>query len=111
MNADDAKGHLVAQAKLSAMSAADKMMASAQAERLRLKRLGWDDFEIEEALRIHLSELSTGWLDRLAGQAVNVAFSMGRVVAAEDHRDEVAYATYTAILDSSVCPSCESKDG
>lgn len=111
MNSDDARQHLLAHAKLQSASAGDKLLASAQAEALRLRRLGWDDDEIEEALAVHLGELSDGWISRLADQAVNLGFSLGRATEAEDSRDDISVGVYSALLDSSCCDSCSSKDG
>lgn len=107
----DPKAHLVASAKVSAQSAADKLLSSALAESLRLKRAGWEDDEVEDALKIHLGELSDSWISRLATMAVNEAFSMGRGAAAQELADQIGTATYTAILDENVCKPCEALDG
>jgi len=103
--------HLTASAKLSAQSAADKLLGSAQAEALRLQRAGWDEDEVEDALKIHMGELSDADITRIANTEVNESFSMGRVAAGKEFQDEIEYAVYSAILDNSVCKVCEDLDG
>lgn len=103
--------HLEASASLSAQSASDKLLGSARAEALRLRRAGWDDDEIEDALLISMGELSDGDIARLAAQEINEAFSMGRVAAAEDFKSQIETAVYSAILDNNVCDTCEQLDG
>lgn len=101
---------LTASAKLSAQSASDKLMAQALAEALRLKRAGWEPDEIEDALHIHLGELSEADVTRLSNMEVNEAFSLGRVAASDEFKQSIEKAIYSAILDNNVCKVCEALD-
>lgn len=103
--------HLTASAQLSAQTAAEKLLATARAEALRLSRAGWDEDEIEDALKIHMGELSDADIKRVANTEVNEGFSMGRVAAAEELKDRIERVVYSAILDNNVCQVCEDLDG
>lgn len=76
--------HLVASAKLTAQGLTNKLLALAQQEALRLQRSGWDEDEIEDALEIHLGDLSDADLKMAAAQEVNEAFALGRATAAQE---------------------------
>lgn len=102
---------LEASAELSAQSIADKLLASARQEALRLERAGWDQNEIEDALKINMGQLSDADITRVASSEVNEAFSMGRTAAVSSFKDQIEKAVYSAILDNNVCDVCEELDG
>lgn len=102
---------LKASAQLSAQTAADRLLATARQESLRLKRAGWSPSEIEDALKIHLGELTDGDISRMASMEVNEAFSLGRVAASKEFKDSIEKAIYSAILDNNCCQVCEDLDG
>lgn len=103
--------HLIASAKVSAQNAADKLLGSAQQEALRLKRAGWEDDEVEDALLISMGELSDADITRLAAMEINEAFSLGRVAAGEEFKGQIESATYSCLMDVNSCDPCEENDG
>lgn len=103
--------HLVASAKMTAQHLTNKLLSLAQQEALRLQRSGWDEDEIEDALEIHLGDLSDADLKMAAAQEVNEAFALGRATAAQQDADNIAFATYSAILDDRCCDPCAGNDG
>lgn len=107
---DNVLPHLEASIKLKVQSAGDRLVSSGAAEALRLKRAGWEVDEIEDALKIHLGELSEGDIARLANMAINEAFSLGRTAAATANKDIIGSATYSALMDGATCDVCEKLD-
>lgn len=102
---------LLASAEVSAQSAADQLMSSARGEALRLQRAGWEQDEIEDALKIHMGQLSDATISKIASSETNESFSLGRKAAASDFKDQIQKAVYSAILDNAVCDVCEALDG
>lgn len=103
--------HLEASISVKIQTASDRLVSSGAAESLRLKRAGWTDEEVEDALKIHLGELSEADLERLSNMTVNEAVSLGRSSAAEVNKDQIGTAVYSALLDRSCCDVCEKLDG
>lgn len=109
------KGTAAAQLKLSIdfrlQTASEKMLASARHEALSLKKRKWTNDEIEDALKIHLGEVSEKDTKRLSKMSVNESFAAGRIAAAEGNADRIGYATLSALMDSMTCRVCRRLDG
>lgn len=103
--------HLEAGIKLRVQTASEKLVSKAVHEALRLKRSGWSEEEIEDALKMNLGELSKGDIKRLATMSINEAFSIGRTTAAEGNAAAIGSATLSALMDSATCPVCRNLDG
>jgi len=54
---------------------------------------------------------SDAWVDRAAADAVHQAFSNGRQDGFAEHRDEIQYFIYSAMLDANTCDDCAEADG
>jgi hypothetical protein len=68
---------------------------------------GWDPFEVGA----DIEQISENTIRRFGGGLINDAFAMGRREAAEEKKDDIAYAEYSAILDNGTCDPCSALDG
>ena len=92
---------------------AKRIIGTAQEEGLALNRTKGIDYDQDDLDRIadELTQRFDATARREAGAIVSESFSMGRVKEANRLKDDITYATYSALLDKKVCDVCAQFDG
>lgn len=99
---------LTSRARAVASILAAKLKSTFAMETLQQVKTGVAD---PERLRRRLTELSTRDLEASARASVSEAVNLGREATAEQMEDEIEYAEYSCLLDSSSCQNCTDHDG
>lgn len=107
-NPKNAKKYFQAQADQMAEVATDKIVDAARSESTRAIRT--ESVSIA-TIADELRSFSENTIRKSAGFVVNEAFSFGRLEEANNRKEEIAFAEYSAILDGNTCVPCGQADG
>jgi hypothetical protein len=106
-----ATSHLVSSATITARRQADSWLSRILDEALRLRRTGLRGEELVSAIIDALEDEAESGARRDANAEINEAFGLGRALSAQELRELVDHATYSAILDANTCEPCQELDG
>jgi SPP1 gp7 family putative phage head morphogenesis protein len=110
-NEQTATSALVTSAKVTAQKQADSWQARIMEAGIRLRRTGLQRGDLEQRIIDELADEADSGARRDAAAEVHEAFGIGRAQEAQDQRESIGSAVYSAILDANTCDPCAELDG